>query len=72
MSFYNFKETRRGVKNMNEEDKKKIIEAIVNSNDHYKNNDEAVKGLKKSLEQVEAVQKGKLPAMSGREFFKRT
>ncbi|MGE7667846.1 hypothetical protein ACQKMN_19300 [Ureibacillus composti] len=54
---------------MNQEDKKKIIEAIVNSDDHYKNNDEEVKRLEKSLDEVEAIQKGDLPEKSGRELL---
>ena len=43
---------------MNQEDKKKIIEAIVNSDDHYKNNVEAVKRLEKSLDELKLFKKG--------------
>ncbi|CAM5220703.1 hypothetical protein UACE39S_02545 [Ureibacillus acetophenoni] len=48
---------------------KKIVEAISNSDDYYKNNDEALKRLEQSLEEVELIQKGLLPKKSAREFL---
>lgn len=45
-----------------------IVQSILNNNEFYKNNEEAVERLKKSLKEVEVMEMGKKPKRSARFF----
>lgn len=52
------------------DERKKLIEAIANSDDYYKDNAEALERLETALTEVEAIKKGILPKTSSREYLK--
>ncbi|SOC44959.1 hypothetical protein [Ureibacillus acetophenoni] len=54
----------------NKEERKKIIEAIANSDEYFKDNDEALKDIEKAVEEVEAIKNGLLPKRPARELLK--
>lgn len=54
----------------NEEERKKLIQAIEENDDFYKNNNEPLKGLGKSLEEDKLLLKGQLPIKTARKLSK--
>lgn len=54
---------------MNNAERETIIRELANNDPFYKNNPDALKNIKKALEEVELMQNGELPKKTGREFL---